>query len=246
MERESTDAGTAPVRPAIIQMNRIFRIYGSGSAEVRALNGVDLTIRDGEFVAVMGPSGSGKSTCMNLIGCLDVPTSGEYLFRGVHVGQLDRDELALLRRHFMGFIFQSFNLLSRVSALANVELPLIYEGVKRSRRRALALGALRMVGLADRAAATPAQLSGGQQQRVAIARALVTEPPVLLADEPTGNLDTAMANDVMAQLADIRAERAITIIMVTHEPEIARYADRVLYFTDGCLVRDGTPQEVLG
>lgn len=242
----SPDTDRSPVRPAIIRMNRIFRIYGSGSAEVRALNGVDLTIHEGEFVAVMGPSGSGKSTCMNLIGCLDVPTSGDYLFRGVNVGQLDRDELALLRRHFMGFIFQSFNLLPRVGALANVELPLIYEGMKRASRRALALEALRIVGLADRAAATPAQLSGGQQQRVAIARALVTEPPVLLADEPTGNLDTAMANDVMAQLVDIRAARGITIIMVTHEPDIARYADRVLYFTDGKLVRDGTPREVLG
>ena len=239
------DPNVSDLPPAIIRMRNIFKIYGSGSAEVRALDGVDLTIRDGEFVAIMGPSGSGKSTCMNMIGCLDVPSAGEYLFRGVNVSSLDRDELALLRRHFMGFIFQSFNLLPRVSALANVELPLIYEGVRRSVRRARAKEALRIVGLAGREAATPNQLSGGQQQRVAIARALVTEPPVLLADEPTGNLDTAMADGIMAQLAQIRAERGITIIMVTHEPDIARYAERVLYFVDGKLVKDGTPEEVL-
>lgn len=231
--------------PAIIHMRGIYKIYGSGAAEVRALDGVDLMIREGEFVAIMGPSGSGKSTCMNMMGCLDVPTSGEYLFRGVNVGSLDRDELALLRRHFMGFIFQSFNLLPRVSALANVELPLIYEGVKRSTRRARATEALRIVGLAGRESATPSQLSGGQQQRVAIARALVTEPPILLADEPTGNLDTTMADGIMTQLAQIRLERGITIIMVTHEPAIARYAERILYFVDGKLVKDGPPAEVL-
>ncbi|WP_303607092.1 ABC transporter ATP-binding protein [Marinobacter sp. 1_MG-2023] len=231
--------------PAVIRMRNIFKIYGSGSAEVRALDGVDLTIREGEFVAIMGPSGSGKSTCMNMIGCLDVPSAGEYLFRGVNVGGLDRDELALLRRHFMGFIFQSFNLLPRVTALANVELPLIYDGVRRSERKARAREALRIVGLSGREPATPNQLSGGQQQRVAIARALVTEPPVLLADEPTGNLDTGMADSIMVQLAQIRAERGITIVMVTHEPDIARYADRVLYFVDGKLVKDGTPDEVL-
>ncbi len=231
--------------PAIIQMRRIFKIYGSGAAEVRALDGVDLVIREGEFVAIMGPSGSGKSTCMNMVGCLDVPTSGEYLFQGVKVSSLDRDELALLRRHYMGFIFQSFNLLPRVSALANVELPLIYEGVKRSIRRVRAAEALRIVGLAGRESATPNQLSGGQQQRVAIARALVTEPPILLADEPTGNLDTTMADGIMTQLTEIRAERGITIIMVTHEPNIARYAERILYFVDGKLVKDGIPSEVL-
>ncbi len=239
------DPETPDLPPAIIRMRNIFKIYGSGSAEVRALDGVDLTIRDGEFVAIMGPSGSGKSTCMNMIGCLDVPSAGEYLFRGVNVGGLDRDELALLRRHFMGFIFQSFNLLPRVNALANVELPLIYDGVRRSERRARAQEALRIVGLAGRESATPSQLSGGQQQRVAIARALVTEPPILLADEPTGNLDTAMADGIMSQLVQIRAERGITIIMVTHEPDIARYAERVLYFVDGKLVKDGTPAEVL-
>ncbi len=231
--------------PVIISMRQIYKIYGSGAAEVRALDGVDLEIRDGEFVVIMGPSGSGKSTCMNMIGCLDVPTSGEYLFRGVNVGNLDRDELALLRRHFMGFVFQSFNLLPRISALANVELPLIYEGVKRSTRQARAAEALRTAGLTGRESATSSQLSGGQQQRVAIARALVTEPPVLLLDEPTGNLDTTMADGIMTQLAKIRAERGITIIMVTHEPHIARYAERILYFVDGKLVKDGPPAEVL-
>jgi putative ABC transport system ATP-binding protein len=234
-----------PVAPAILQMFGIKKIYGTGFAEVRALDGVDLTIRAGEFVAVMGPSGSGKSTCMNILGCLDVPTSGQYLFHGVAVGELDRDELALLRRHFMGFVFQSFNLLPRVSAVGNVELPLVYEGVKRSRRQERALEALRAVGLLDRATALPNQLSGGQQQRVAIARALVTEPSLLLADEPTGNLDTATASDIMGLLTSTRKERNITIVMVTHEPHIAAYAERVLYFVDGRLVRDGPPDEIL-
>ena len=231
---------------AVLQMRNIYKIYGAGSTEVRALDGVDLSITEGEFVAVMGPSGSGKSTCMNILGCLDVPTSGEYLFRGVDVGSLNRDQLALLRRHFMGFVFQSFNLLPRVSALNNVELPLIYEGIPPAKRRAMSMEALRVVGLQDRAAATPNQLSGGQQQRVAIARALVTEPPLLLADEPTGNLDSARANEIMGVLSRIREERGITIIMVTHEPDIAAFAERVLYFVDGKLVKDGSPKEVLG
>lgn len=234
-----------PVAPPILQMVGIRKIYGSGFAEVRALDGVDLTIRAGEFVAVMGPSGSGKSTCMNILGCLDVPTSGQYLFHGVAVGGLGRDELALLRRHYMGFVFQSFNLLPRVSAVGNVELPLVYDGVKRSRRQERALDALRSVGLLDRATAVPNQLSGGQQQRVAIARALVTEPSLLLADEPTGNLDTATANDIMGLLTSTRKERNITIVMVTHEPHIAAYAERVLYFVDGRLIRDAPPAEIL-
>ncbi|HEY7776222.1 MAG TPA: ABC transporter ATP-binding protein [Kineobactrum sp.] len=230
---------------AILQMRGIFKIYGTGSAEVRALNGIDLAIHAGEFVAVMGPSGSGKSTCMNILGCLDVPSAGHYLFGGVDVGQLNRDELALVRRHYMGFVFQSFNLLPRVSAIGNVELPLVYEGVKRSQRRARATEALRAVGLADRVGATPSQLSGGQQQRVAIARALVTQPPLILADEPTGNLDTTTAQEIMAILAGIRRERGVTIVMVTHEADIAACADRALYFVDGALVRDGHPTEVL-
>lgn len=245
---EAANTGISAVSrssPSVVEMRDIYKIYGSGETQVRALDGVSLSIRAGEFVAIMGPSGSGKSTCMNILGCLDMPTSGEYWFRGVEVGGLDRDELALLRRNFMGFVFQSFNLLPRTNALSNVELPLIYEGVRPARRRELAMKALMTVGLADRAHATSAELSGGQQQRVAIARALVTEPPVLLADEPTGNLDTAMAGEIMKELVSIREKRGITILMVTHEPDIARYADRVLFFTDGKLVRDGTPSEVI-
>jgi putative ABC transport system ATP-binding protein len=235
-----------PVRaPAALEMRDIYRIYGAGPTEVRALDGVSLDIHAGEFVAVMGPSGSGKSTCMNILGCLDVPTSGTYRFRGVEVGALDRDELALLRRHFMGFVFQSFNLLPRVDALGNVELPLVYQGVRRVERRRRALAALEAVGLADRASATSNQLSGGQQQRVAIARALVTEPPLLLADEPTGNLDTATAAGIMTLLGALRKERGITIVMVTHEPDIAIHAGRVIYFVDGRIVKDGSPREVL-
>ena len=230
---------------AILQMRDIYKIYGEASTEVRALNGVTLSIGAGEFVAVMGPSGSGKSTCMNIIGCLDVPSYGEYMFRGVDVSTLSLDELALLRRHFMGFVFQSFNLLPRVSALNNVELPLIYAGIKRQQRHRMAMQALNIVGLDKRASATPNQLSGGQQQRVAIARALVTQPSLLLADEPTGNLDSAMAHEIMNELKKIRDESGITIVMVTHEAEIARYAERVLYFVDGKLLKDGTPDEVL-
>lgn len=231
--------------PAILQMRSIYKIYGRDTTEVRALDNVDLSVHAGEFVAVMGPSGSGKSTCMNILGCLDVPTAGEYLFHGLDVSRLSRDELALLRRQYMGFVFQNFNLLPRVSAVGNVELPLIYEGIPRAERRNIALAALESVGLAERADAHPNQLSGGQQQRVAIARALATKPSLLLADEPTGNLDTAKANEIMQLLTAIREQRNITIIMVTHEPDIAAYADRVLYFVDGKLVKDGSPAEVL-
>jgi len=234
-----------PHAPAVLQLRDIYKIYGSGSTEVRALDGVSLSIGASEFVAVMGPSGSGKSTCMNILGCLDVPTTGTYRFRGMDVSKLERDELALLRRHFMGFVFQSFNLLPRVDALRNVELPLVYQGVPRAERRQRALEALAAVGLSDRADATSSQLSGGQQQRVAIARALVTEPPLLLADEPTGNLDTATSQDLMELLVSIRRERRLTIVMVTHEPDIAAYADRVLNFVDGQVVNDGPPRKVL-
>lgn len=230
---------------AMLQMRGIYKIYGEGPTEVRALDNVDLTINEGEFVAVMGPSGSGKSTCLNVLGCLDVPTAGQYFFRGVEVGSLNRDQLALLRRHYMGFVFQSFNLLPRVSALGNVEMPLIYEGIAPAKRRDMAREALRVVGLEGRESATPAKLSGGQQQRVAIARALVTEPPLLLADEPTGNLDSARANEIMSMLTRIREERGITIIMVTHEASVARFAERLLYFVDGKLMQDGPPDKVL-
>lgn len=245
MSDEHGEVRESDVPPTMVELCDVYKIYGRGATEVRALDGVSLTIRAGEFVAIMGPSGSGKSTCMNIIGCLDSPSAGQYIFSGVDVGTLGRDERALVRRHFMGFVFQSYNLLPRTSALSNVELPLVYEGIRPALRHRRAVSALAAVGLADRQAATSAELSGGQQQRVAIARALVTEPPVLLADEPTGNLDTVMAREVMTQLTDVRRERGVTIVMVTHEPDIARYADRVLLFTDGKLVRDGTPAEVL-
>ncbi len=229
----------------IIRLKKVFKIYGSGNTEVRALDGIDLEIHAGEFVAVMGPSGSGKSTCMNIIGCLDVPTSGAYEFCGLDVSKFDRDELALLRRKYLGFVFQSFNLMARTSALDNVELPLVYQGIGRAERRKRALAALDSVGLADRADHTPSQLSGGQQQRVAIARALVSNPTLLVADEPTGNLDTATTADVMALLEDLNRDQGLTIVMVTHEPDVARHAKRAVWFVDGDIRKDGTPDEVL-
>ena len=190
----------------------------------------------------MGPSGSGKSTAMNIIGCLDQPTSGSYLFKGVEVGQLTRDQRALLRRNFIGFVFQGFNLLPRTTAAENVELPLIYRGVKFRERRALALDALDRVGLRDRALHTPGELSGGQQQRVAIARAIVTKPYVLLADEPTGNVDTKTSQEIMDLLVGLNREQSITILMVTHEPDMAAYADRLVHFLDGSIESD-TPNK---
>jgi putative ABC transport system ATP-binding protein len=205
---------------------------------VHALAGANLRIDDGEFVAVMGASGSGKSTCLNVVGCLDQPTGGQYLFRGVDVGSLDRDQLALLRRHYLGFVFQSFNLLARTSAVENVELPLIYRRVPAAERRRLALAALDDVGLASRAKHTPAELSGGQQQRVAIARAIVTAPQMLLADEPTGNLDSARKVDIMNLLVQLNRERKITIVMVTHESDMAQYTTRTVLFRDGRVEHD--------
>jgi len=228
----------------LIEMRGITKHYGKGEALVRALDGIDVTIDDGEFVAVMGSSGSGKSTCMNILGALDTPTGGEYLFKGVNVARLSRDQQALLRREYIGFVFQSFNLLPRTTALENVELPLVYRGVRRKARHRRALEMLDLVGLGDRAHHTPAELSGGQQQRVAIARALVTDPSVLFADEPTGNLDSKRSAEVLDFLADLNRTRGITIVMVTHEPELAQWAKRVLWFTDGKVVRDGTPEEV--
>lgn len=229
----------------IIEMKGIERVYGAGNTEVRALDGVDFQIQSGEFVAVMGPSGSGKSTCMNIVGCLDVPTGGAYHFCGLDVARFDADQLALLRRNYLGFVFQSFNLIPRTSAVDNVELPLVYKGVPRRERRARAMHALGSVGLAERADHTPAELSGGQQQRVAIARALVTNPTLLLADEPTGNLDTNTTAEVIALLEQLNEERGITVVMVTHEPEVAEHAKRVLWFVDGKLDKDGPPSEVL-
>jgi ABC-type lipoprotein export system ATPase subunit len=217
----------------IISLRQISKIYGQGESEVRALDGVDLDIRPGEFVAIMGASGSGKSTAMNIIGCLDSATSGSYCFSGVEVADLDDRQRALLRRQYIGFVFQGFNLLARTSALENVALPLVYRRVKRRERRERALAALDMVGIANRAGHHANALSGGQQQRVAIARALVTNPPLLLADEPTGNLDSARSQEIMRLLVDLNHTRNISIVMVTHEADIAAYCHRVIAFRDG-------------
>ncbi|WP_181703251.1 ABC transporter ATP-binding protein [Chthonobacter albigriseus] len=217
----------------LVEFRGIARRYGEGDAEVRALDGVDLAIAAGEFVAVMGPSGSGKSTAMNIIGCLDTPTAGEYLFDGVSVSGLDRDARTILRRSFLGFVFQGFNLLPRTSAQENVELPLVYRGVGAAERTALAREALARVGLQGREHHVPSALSGGQQQRVAIARAIVTDPMLLLADEPTGNLDTRTSEEIMALLTELNTERGITVVMVTHEPDIAAFAHRTIRFKDG-------------
>ena len=202
------------------------------------MNGINLRVDTGQFVAVMGSSGSGKSTCMNIIGCLDRPTAGRYLFAGIDVATLDRDQLALLRRHAIGFIFQGFNLLARTSALENVELPLVYQRVGRAQRRQRAIEVLQQIGLGDRARHAPGELSGGQQQRVAIARALVTRPRLLLADEPTGNLDSKTSNEIMKLLVDLNREQGITIVMVTHEPDMAAFASRIVRFTDGRVIDD--------
>lgn len=220
------------------ELRGITKVYGTGPSEVRALDGVDLSISPGEFVAVMGASGSGKSTCMNIIGCLDAPTSGTYSFQGVDVGSLGRDQLALLRRHYIGFVFQGFNLLARTSALENVELPLVYRRFTAKERRERALAALAEVGLSGRERHTPAQLSGGQQQRVAIARALVTEPALLLADEPTGNLDSTKSVEILELLVKLNQERQLTVLMVTHESDLASFAQRVVRFRDGRIVDD--------
>ncbi|MDK9708096.1 MAG: ABC transporter ATP-binding protein [Desulforhopalus sp.] len=229
MPVDSTIPGAAP----LIELRGVTKIYGSGSAAMQALRGIDLTILAGEFVAVMGPSGSGKSTCMNILGCLDTPSSGDFFFEGLSVGQLSRDQLALMRRNCLGFIFQGFNLLNRTSALENVELPLIYRGVPLAERHRRARAALETVGLAGWEGHTPGELSGGQQQRVAIARAIVTEPKVLLADEPTGNLDSARSREVMELLTSFNRQRGLTVIMVTHEPDMAAYAGRQIHFIDG-------------
>ena len=217
----------------LIEFKNIKKIYGKGVNETFALNGVDLKIHKGEFVAIMGASGSGKSTSMNIIGCLDKPSSGEYLFDGVNVENLNLNQMAILRRNYIGFVFQGFNLLGRTTALENVELPLIYRKVPKEKRYELAVEALKKVGLESVIKHTPAELSGGQQQRVAIARAIVTDPLLLLADEPTGNLDSIKSIEVMELLKKLNEELNITIIMVTHEEEMAAYASRVIYFRDG-------------
>ncbi|MBI4659309.1 MAG: ABC transporter ATP-binding protein [Verrucomicrobia bacterium] len=223
---------------SLVELKGVTRIYGQGEAEVRALAGIDLRICQGEFVAIMGPSGSGKSTCMNLIGCLDTPTSGNYRFRGLDVGTLSRDQRALLRRHYLGFVFQGYNLLPRTTALENLELPLIYRGVRPRERHEAAKAALQVVGMSDRESHTPSELSGGQQQRLAIARAIVTNPNLVLADEPTGNLDSARSVEIMELLTRLNRDRGITIVMVTHEPDMAAYARRVVHFRDGVIASD--------
>ncbi len=226
------------IEPPLIQLKRVTKVYGEGATALQALKGVDLTIHAGDFVAIMGPSGSGKSTAMNTLGCLDTPTTGEYLFNGVHVETLTRDQRARLRRRFLGFVFQGFNLLARTSAQENVELPLLYRGETAKTRHTLATQALASVGLSGWEHHTPAELSGGQQQRVAIARAIVTEPAVLLADEPTGNLDTRRSKEIMELLWSLNVKHGITVLMVTHEADMAAYAKRIVHFVDGVVESD--------
>lgn len=227
---------TDPAAP-LIELRNVARSYGLGEAEVHALRGVNLSIAQGEFVAIMGPSGSGKSTAMNIIGCLDRPTSGQYLFAGTDISAATAEARALIRRDFIGFVFQGFNLLARTTALENVELPLIYKGLPKAARTTLARAALAKLGLAGREGHDPQQLSGGQQQRVAIARALAGEAAVLLADEPTGNLDSQRSHEIMHLLQALNRD-GITIVMVTHEEEIAAYARRLVVFTDGKKTHD--------
>ena len=229
----------------LIELKDVSKVYGTGQAEMQALRNVDLRIDPGDFVAVMGPSGSGKSTCMNILGCLDTPTAGSYLFDGVDVGNLSRDQLALLRRHYLGFVFQGYNLLNRTSALENVELPLIYRGLPAAERRTRALAALDSVSLNGWEGHTPSELSGGQQQRVAIARAIVTAPMVLLADEPTGNLDSSRSREIMELLTSFNREQGITVVMVTHEPDMAAYAKRQIHFLDGMVESDAQNGETV-
>lgn len=219
----------------LVELRGIGKRYGQGEAAFDALKGVDFTIDQGDFVAVMGPSGSGKSTCMNIIGALDTPTYGEYLFQGVHVESLSRDERSLLRRQYFGFVFQGFNLLARTTALENVELPLLYRGIEAEERHCLARAALDRVGLLPWEHHTPAELSGGQQQRVAIARAIVSKPLLLLADEPTGSLDSHRSVEIMQLLQALNEEDGITIGLVTHEPEMATFAKRIVTFRDGLI-----------
>jgi putative ABC transport system ATP-binding protein len=223
----------------LIRLRGVTRVYGEGAAEVHALAGIDLDVNPGEFVAMMGASGSGKSTAMNIMGCLDRPTSGEYLFQGINVSTLPNEARALLRRNYLGFVFQGFNLLARTTALENVELPLVYRGMARKERHERAARALDLVGLSGREKHTPGELSGGQQQRVAIARAIVSEPSVLLADEPTGNLDSARSHDIMHLLQSLNADRGLAILMVTHEQDMAEYASRRIIFADGLIQKPG-------
>jgi putative ABC transport system ATP-binding protein len=222
----------------MLALRNIQKIYGEGAARVVALGGVDMDVEPGEFIAIMGASGSGKSTCMNILGCLDRPTVGSFKFHNVEISNLSNDARALFRRTYLGFVFQGFNLLARTTALENVELPLIYRGMARADRHREASRAMAAVGLEGRENHTPGELSGGQQQRVAIARAIVTNPKVLLADEPTGNLDSARSHDIMKLLQKLNREQGLTILMVTHEPDMAKYCSRHIVFSDGHIIDD--------
>jgi putative ABC transport system ATP-binding protein len=226
------------VSDLLIQLRGVTKRYGQGATELLALKGIDLDVTAGEFVAIMGPSGSGKSTAMNIIGCLDTPTTGQYVFKGAHVESLSRDQRARLRRSYLGFVFQGFNLLARTSAQENVELPLLYRGDSATDRRNAAAKALVNVGLGGWEKHTPSELSGGQQQRVAIARAIVTQPAVVLADEPTGNLDTQRSHEIMGLLLALNRDHGISVLMVTHEPDMAAYAHRMVHFVDGRIAKD--------
>ncbi len=234
-----TDCHSGP----IIRLKNITKAYGEGQAKMYALRGIDLDIAKGDFLSIMGPSGSGKSTCMNILGCLDTPSSGTYEFEGVNVSTLTRQQRAQLRRFYLGFVFQGYNLLNRTSAIENIELPLIYRGVPANKRHEEAKEALKIVGLEGWESHTPSELSGGQQQRVAIARAIVTNPAVLFADEPTGNLDTARSREVMDLLTRLNREQKITVVMVTHEPDMAAYTKRVVHFLDGLVNLDTSNED---
>jgi len=225
-------------KDVIIEFKSLSKTYGRGARAVRALRGINLKVYRGEFLAIMGASGSGKSTCLNIMGFLDTPTSGTYIFKDILVNGLTKKELALLRRHYIGFVFQTYNLLERSTALENVELPLIYHGISSKKRRQKAYSALQAVGLAGKEKYLPSQLSGGQQQRVAIARAIVKEPLVLLADEPTGNLDSEMSHEIMKLISELNRKQDITVVLVTHEREMAEYADRIILLKDGVMIKE--------
>ena len=227
-----------PRADALVCFQQVTKVYGQGGASFQALRGIDFAIQPGEFVSLMGPSGSGKSTVMNIVGCLDELSGGEYWFRGAPVSSLDRNQRALLRRLHLGFVFQGFNLLARTSALENVELPLLYRGLPKTERRRMAMAALEQVGLERWAKHQPSELSGGQQQRVAIARALATQPSLLLADEPTGNLDSERSRDIMELMVRLNREQNLTILMVTHEPDMAAYSGRTIHCVDGRVASD--------
>jgi putative ABC transport system ATP-binding protein len=234
-------AGSGKSNGHLIKIDHLAKTYMLGEIEVHALRGVSLEIGQGEFVAIMGASGSGKSTFMNILGCLDAPTAGTYHFRGVDVSKLNQEQRSLLRRYYVGFVFQGFNLMRRTTALENLELPLLYRGMSKSDRRSRAIDALARVGLAGKASHTATELSGGEQQRVAIARALVTSPLVLLADEPTGNLDSHRSHEIMGLLVDLNRMTGLTLVVVTHEEDIAAYARRQIRFRDGRVASDTFP-----